>query len=415
MLASNVTPAVKAYADSIENSGTQSDATKSARQKLITDLEHTGMNAQTATGYVDNLTKGLAGLPKNVSTNITDSVTGNGTIKATQSITGQATQMIGQLKFVASGGHITGPGGPTEDRIPAMLSNGEYVVNAASVKKLGVGTMNAINKYAAGGPVGFSAAENSISQIIPTSNAASATFSQNVATAFAKAAQAQNRTEANSVSTAGLSGGLVAIVKEIAARLGWNGGQVEDWLNVIQRESGGSMTAKNPSSGAYGIAQFINGPVEYAQWGGNVNTLAGQLTAQANYIKARYGTPAAAWAHELSAGWYSRGGLAGNKVAAMAAHAGGRGFAVGGVLPESMTAYGNSTGNAYTFGEGGRVENVSYGQNNNANMPSHSQIDSVITLLQALNTGQNQGLQMAQRSVSPNMGNATRVRGSIVR
>ncbi|QIG68378.1 tail tape measure protein [Rhizobium phage RHph_Y3_56_1] len=36
---------------------------------------------------------------------------------------------------LADGGHVTGPGGPTSDSVPAMLSNGEYVVNAASTRK----------------------------------------------------------------------------------------------------------------------------------------------------------------------------------------------------------------------------------------------------------------------------------------
>jgi len=57
--------------------------------------------------------------------------------------------------WYADGGHILGPGGPKEDRIPAMLSNGEYVVKADSVKKYGVGFMDSINKghYANGGKV----------------------------------------------------------------------------------------------------------------------------------------------------------------------------------------------------------------------------------------------------------------------
>jgi hypothetical protein len=37
----------------------------------------------------------------------------------------------------ADGGHIKGPGGPTEDKIPALLSNGEYVIPADVVKKFG--------------------------------------------------------------------------------------------------------------------------------------------------------------------------------------------------------------------------------------------------------------------------------------
>jgi hypothetical protein len=59
----------------------------------------------------------------------------------------------------AAGGAVFGPGSATSDSIPAMLSNGEYVVNAASVKKYGVGTMNSINagKFAGGGFVGGTA------------------------------------------------------------------------------------------------------------------------------------------------------------------------------------------------------------------------------------------------------------------
>ncbi len=56
---------------------------------------------------------------------------------------------------LASGGRVTGPGGPKSDLIPAMLSNGEYVVQASSVKKYGTDLMNTINagKFAYGGYV----------------------------------------------------------------------------------------------------------------------------------------------------------------------------------------------------------------------------------------------------------------------
>ena len=36
-----------------------------------------------------------------------------------------------------SGGRIFGEGGPISDSIPAMVSNGEYVVKADSAKKIG--------------------------------------------------------------------------------------------------------------------------------------------------------------------------------------------------------------------------------------------------------------------------------------
>lgn len=45
----------------------------------------------------------------------------------------------------AYGGYISGPGGPTEDKIPAWLSNGEYVIKAAAVKALGLDRLHALN------------------------------------------------------------------------------------------------------------------------------------------------------------------------------------------------------------------------------------------------------------------------------
>lgn len=45
----------------------------------------------------------------------------------------------------AFGGYISGPGGPTEDKIPAWLSNGEYVIKAAAVKALGMNKLHALN------------------------------------------------------------------------------------------------------------------------------------------------------------------------------------------------------------------------------------------------------------------------------
>lgn len=46
---------------------------------------------------------------------------------------------------LASGGMVRGPGSPTSDSIPAMLSNGEFVVRAAAVQKHR-GLLEAINR-----------------------------------------------------------------------------------------------------------------------------------------------------------------------------------------------------------------------------------------------------------------------------
>lgn len=45
----------------------------------------------------------------------------------------------------AAGGYISGAGTSTSDSIPAMLSNGEYVLNAQSVDAIGVDNLNRIN------------------------------------------------------------------------------------------------------------------------------------------------------------------------------------------------------------------------------------------------------------------------------
>ena len=82
-------------------------------------------------------------------------------------------------KFEA-GGFVSGAGSGKSDSIPAMLSNGEYVINADSVKKYGVQTFNAFNnkKYSMGGPVtrmpysegGLASSANSLYNINVTLN-----------------------------------------------------------------------------------------------------------------------------------------------------------------------------------------------------------------------------------------------------
>lgn len=47
----------------------------------------------------------------------------------------QGTRGGGGTMRAASGGYISGPGGPTSDSIPAWLSDGEYVINARATKK----------------------------------------------------------------------------------------------------------------------------------------------------------------------------------------------------------------------------------------------------------------------------------------
>lgn len=53
---------------------------------------------------------------------------------------------IGGIGGMATGGFIQGPGTSTSDSIPAMLSDGEYVIKADSVRKYGTNFLNAVNE-----------------------------------------------------------------------------------------------------------------------------------------------------------------------------------------------------------------------------------------------------------------------------
>ncbi len=115
---------------------------------------------------------------------------------------------------------------------------------------------------------------------------------------------ADTTSSGNEAEPSGTSGSNEQVLKQVAAAFGWTGSEWTALYNVEEREAGFSLTATNATSGAYGMAQFIDGPSEYATYGGNSTTALGQATAMCNYIKQRYGTPSAAWAHEQSSGWY---------------------------------------------------------------------------------------------------------------
>jgi hypothetical protein len=70
------------------------------------------------------------------------------------------------------------------------------------------------------------------------------------------------------------------------------------------RESGWNLYATNPTSGAYGIPQSLPA-VKMASAGPNWRTDATtQIRWGVSYIESVYGSPCAAWSHEVKAGWY---------------------------------------------------------------------------------------------------------------
>lgn len=88
-------------------------------------------------------------------------------------------------KAFASGGSVAGPGTGTSDSVPAMLSNGEYVLNAQAVDRLGVPFLNGLNTgrlrgFASGGLVGSGGAYNRPASVGSSGSSTSNSITLNV-------------------------------------------------------------------------------------------------------------------------------------------------------------------------------------------------------------------------------------------
>jgi hypothetical protein len=127
--------------------------------------------------------------------------------------------------------------------------------------------------------------------------------------------------ELDAFSAAALNSGSTVVAARIAARrraaptprqiatrlmhqFHWGKRQFR-YLNPLwDRESSWNVRALNAYSGAYGIPQAVPGS-KMASAGRHWRTSARtQIMWGLRYIKDRYGSPAAAWRHELATGWY---------------------------------------------------------------------------------------------------------------
>lgn len=81
-------------------------------------------------------------------------------------------------------------------------------------------------------------------------------------------------------------------------------GQLASFKNIIAHESSWNVTATNPSSGAYGLAQALPGSkmaTHGADWKTNPTT---QIKWALDYMNSRYGSPNAAWTFWQNHHWY---------------------------------------------------------------------------------------------------------------
>ncbi len=128
-------------------------------------LDMMGAIAKALLDGVVSAVKGVAtwagGLVKDLFTGIYNWFTGlfkSEENKASQRIKENGPQSKKHIGKYATGGHVTGPGSGTSDDIPAMLSNGEFVINAQSTKKNralleAINDGGGISKFANGGYV----------------------------------------------------------------------------------------------------------------------------------------------------------------------------------------------------------------------------------------------------------------------
>ena len=110
--------------------------------------------------------------------------------------------------------------------------------------------------------------------------------------------------QAPSTAAPAPSGSAQSIAESMLGSFGWSAGQISCLQPLWAGESGWSVTASNPSTGAYGIPQALPGSKMASagpDWQTNAAT---QIRWGLGYIENTYGSPCAAWSHEQADGWY---------------------------------------------------------------------------------------------------------------
>ena len=134
--------------------------------------------------------------------------------------------------------------------------------------------------------------------------AAKAAAAKSAQQAAARKAAAQRAQSAHRAAATTPSGSPEQIAERMLGQFGWSSSQFSCLQPLWEHESGWSVTAENPTSGAYGIPQSLPGAQMAsagADWQSNAAT---QIRWGLTYIQGRYGSPCGAWAHEESDNWY---------------------------------------------------------------------------------------------------------------
>ena len=134
--------------------------------------------------------------------------------------------------------------------------------------------------------------------------AAKAAAAKSAQQAAARKAAAQRAQSARRAAATTPSGSPQQIAERMLGQFGWSSSQFSCLQPLWEHESGWSVTAENPTSGAYGIPQSLPGAQMASAGADWQSSAATQIRWGLTYIQGRYGSPCGAWAHEESDNWY---------------------------------------------------------------------------------------------------------------
>jgi hypothetical protein len=203
----------------------------------------------------------------------------------------------------AAGGLVRAGSGPTADDVVARVSKGELVVPARMVSAGLVDHLRgALPGFAAGG-------------IVPSYKGGIGglrawTAHDRAATVHAITAGIARAMASGFAGAGGFGiaphGPLQSYARKLLAAYGWSA-MWPQFNDIVMRESGWNVYARNPSSGAYGIPQALPAgkmASAGADWATNGFT---QLRWMMAYIRSRWGDPWSADLNERTQHWYGSG------------------------------------------------------------------------------------------------------------
>jgi hypothetical protein len=309
----NSTQAALTFANQEVTVHKNTDAASAIIRAQITYLQQHAGKSKIAAAEIDALRQALAKLPHNTTANV--NVHGGGSGSIVLDATGAAAKIRSILAFHAEGGLIKG-GTPGRDSVLAALTPGELVVPAGMVRAGAVEHLRGqLPGFATGGFVGTAAEFRGAPPWAAGQAGRWGTSALGPAIgAVVNAVRAALHAAAASQlpSGGGPASGAVGALQRYAASLfpsyGWGPGMIGSLIALWNGESGWNPTARNPSSGAFGIPQALPpGKMGALAASGNA---AAQIRWGESYIHSVYGDPMRAYSMWLSRSphWYDQGG-----------------------------------------------------------------------------------------------------------